>query len=1278
MKKFLAFFSAVLALVAFASCTREVNVQSPEEGTVEVTFNIDVPQSVATKAVSDGTGATKLIFQVFDVNNKALPKLAQEVPVDASYKATIQTRLIKGVTYNFIFWAQTPDKYITLAQAQADGGKPSFTIPDETLKTMMNDDSFDAFYARLDDYYVAGPFATAVTLTRPFAQINVGSVDGDFDAAKDSNFAVDETLKTAYVLEVPNAFDLLNGVASGATSVDFTKNSHITSQKLTVENTDYDYVAMAYVLMDAPNAFNATAPVAEAKLTKDLVLNLATTQNGDDISLTRNVYNVPMQRNFRTNILGHVFSVEGQFTITVDANFQKDLNGNEHLPEYADIAALNAAFAKNPAADADKWSYKVKLLSAGDTKIIYLPKTLDPVDIVFADGAFATEDIEIKYADGAADDEKPLKLNLAVDQLNSLVANLPQTTITVKDGSNITTSTITSASTTFVLEKQATVENLIILGGGSKLEGTVGTADITMADGEEAEVKGTVTTKLTVKSGSVSVEAGADVTELNVEGTATAEVKADAGVGTVNVTGTATAVVDSNAKVETITSEQPTAVTDENGAVPENVQLPMNSAEALRKALATEEEVIDITLVGDILDADGIFLAAAHPKTLTIDLNGHTLGLTKAVGSTSTETQGLHLEKNSTVVIKNGTLTASKNDGVRMVIQNYANLTLENVLVDGTKLASGEYVTSNNCGTVNLIGTTAIKVPENGFAFDACVTNHYPAGTQITVNTTGKIEGKIEYGVWDSIPADNKVTLNIVAADLSDAVLVVDSRLAETAAEHISVANSDAVILPADAEKSAAFMAFWPKAETEISFAAVAPATELPEAIESDGSFQVKVASNSPAAIAYEINPVGGVSIEAGEGGIYTISGKEYEADQEITITFSQAAAPGFKAASKDLTFKVNAYVAPVAADESPYTFDLTTGWENAQEVTDVLSPGKNVKLVFAQGTNDNNAPKYYTNGTAVRTYEGNTLNVSAGGKYITKIEFVYGDTNVLSSENFGEQGKYVAAEKTWYGTNETNVAVAISGKVRFQSVKVTFGDEVGVLPDDPSSISINDTEVEVESVITITPASINPATADFVLSTTSDLISISGKEITGIAEGTAEVTATIEAAPGQYKGSSTTFNVTVKAKAVTPDPGPGTDPEPIDYSEVETSNVTLTKVTNATDASVNGNTALKMGTSSKGGSMSVKVPAGTTKLYIHACAWKGDAVVLTINGATTSVSELSLSGSDGATSNSPFTITDVADHFFAIELSDVTEEKTITFTSKTAKRFVVWGVNAE
>ena len=166
---------------------------------------------------------------------------------------------------------------------------------------------------------------------------------------------------------------------------------------------------------------------------------------------------------------------------------------------------------------------------------------------------------------------------------------------------------------------------------------------------------------------------------------------------------------------------------------------------------------------------------------------------------------------------------------------------------------------------------------------------------------------------------------------------------------------------------------------------------------------------------------------------------------------------------------------------------------------------------------------------------------------------------------------------------------------------------------------------------------------------------------------GTATITASFDGNDDYKPATDVSYTVQVK-------------PASVDYTTLQTSNVTLTAGTNGSTATVNTYDAIKVGTSSKGGDMTVTVPAGTTKLHVHAAAWKGVTdLSLNISGATCSPASIDLTADDGISNNSPFTLSgNPEDFYFELTLSNITAETTITFTSSTTKRFVVWGVNAE
>ena len=157
----------------------------------------------------------------------------------------------------------------------------------------------------------------------------------------------------------------------------------------------------------------------------------------------------------------------------------------------------------------------------------------------------------------------------------------------------------------------------------------------------------------------------------------------------------------------------------------------------------TPGEETTITLLGNA-SGDGVKIPSGN--NIIFDLGGFTYTIDgETVGSTGTETNGFQLLKNSNITFKNGTITSEK---AKILIQNYSNLTLDNVKLDGTKLNDTvPYTLSNNFGDITIKDST-IMAHDNGYAFDVYYwpSNGYTEGVSVTVEGDSKIEGNVQYG----------------------------------------------------------------------------------------------------------------------------------------------------------------------------------------------------------------------------------------------------------------------------------------------------------------------------------------------------------------------------------------------------------------------------------------------------------------------------------------------------------------------------------------------------
>ena len=153
-------------------------------------------------------------------------------------------------------------------------------------------------------------------------------------------------------------------------------------------------------------------------------------------------------------------------------------------------------------------------------------------------------------------------------------------------------------------------------------------------------------------------------------------------------------------------------------------------------------------------------------------------------------------------------------------------------------------------------------------------------------------------------------------------------------------------------------------------------------------------------------------------------------------------------------SIRVVATVEQIASE--PYTFNgltvtaapLVASWvasgqgysdkTDMTEETVTFGPSNNFSIVFGAGTNTQNAPKYYTTGTAVRAYGGNTFALSSSDFKFKEIVISF-SSGEGSNDITTNVGTYNAG--TWTG-NSKEVTFTIGGTTghrRIASITVTY-----------------------------------------------------------------------------------------------------------------------------------------------------------------------------------------------------------------------------------------------
>lgn len=298
MKRYLlSTFTIAAAALLVTSCNDEMDngLKTGDEGTV--TFTAQLPSEMGTRAFADGLTAKHLQYAVYEAGQSTpLPVFGDETTVVGeaemnNLKQTVSLKLTTGKTYDVIFWADaTTDSPYTFNPASQE-------VSVDYSKVNNNSDNCDAFFKK-ETITVSGNQSVDVKLTRPFAQVNIGT--DDFDAAKASGLEVTQTEVVAKAFATLN---LATGEVADEADRTFTMKAIPTASdgEFPVAG-GYKYLSMDYLLVGADKA------------TVDVAFNYGGPQS-------RTFTNVPVQRNYRTNIYGSLLTNTTDFNVVIEPAF---------------------------------------------------------------------------------------------------------------------------------------------------------------------------------------------------------------------------------------------------------------------------------------------------------------------------------------------------------------------------------------------------------------------------------------------------------------------------------------------------------------------------------------------------------------------------------------------------------------------------------------------------------------------------------------------------------------------------------------------------------------------------------------------------------------------------------------------------------------------------------------------------------------------------------------------------------------------------------------------
>lgn len=302
------------------SCSKDELDTASSGNEAQVTFSLGLEGHIATRAISDGKSADKLVYAVFDENGNRITGIEQIEKTGVSFPTTETLVLAKGQTYKVAFWAQDAD-----CSAYDVADDMNVTVSYEGAN---NDETRDAFF-KTETFTVTGSTSIDVELKRPFAQINVGVEETDWTAAVASGITIQNS--SVVIKNAATSIDLVTGKVNGSTEVTYslaTIPAQLTpAEDLKVDvdgdkeiGTDeiYKWLSMSYILVNDESENSA------AKATLEGLKFTFSPNSGNEIILEDGLNSIPVQRNWRTNILGKLLTGDITFNISIDEMYEDD------------------------------------------------------------------------------------------------------------------------------------------------------------------------------------------------------------------------------------------------------------------------------------------------------------------------------------------------------------------------------------------------------------------------------------------------------------------------------------------------------------------------------------------------------------------------------------------------------------------------------------------------------------------------------------------------------------------------------------------------------------------------------------------------------------------------------------------------------------------------------------------------------------------------------------------------------------------------------------------
>lgn len=781
MKKIILSALAIGGLLFAASCQMDESGSGTLTGEVDFTITAGIPGGISTYAPA-GSGShnggamlldpdnydLRYIMQAYDEKTGKLAYNATQYVSDdfTTQQVVFEARLI-AKKYNFVFWAdfvpegQRADYYYKTTDAEGNIDLRDITYakaPDFT------DDAMDAYTKVVEvNLSAQNQNITDIKLQRPFGKLRLIATDQLSGDLQDDELPARTEIKYADGTTVPDVFNALTGIASGNTRTISSITSVSMQEDAVVGGTTY---TGAYFLI-ANYIFAADANTGYA-------MDVTVKDQADNTTGVRSLSQIPIVKNKLTTVIGNFYSNSSTLEVIIEDPFEEPENAIdlEAAEKMKDALAQGGTFTLS--CDIDITASSDIIVPEGITSTIDLNgytikaangtpgniKVYGSLTIEDSKGGriIAENDYSSDYSTGiiyVSGENASLTMNGGyIYAVRDDAVNNGQFGVALNDGADFTMTggKIEAGWYAIAGHGNNSTQNSVIKIQGGELISTSDYAIYLPQSGTTNITGGTVNGA----AGAVSIRRGT----LNISGDAMLlsngeGYTGDWGDGTGNqpncgiMVDPAYGACTVNISGGTVSTAQDAIIFNQKAAHASESAVQVSAGTfsdptplAFLKKKANVKVVLEKDYSGPGL---GIFKNGnGDAASVEIDLGGNqwTLNDNPLFGSTGTVSQYFHLEKDATVVFRNGTLEPENSASGKMLIQNYSNLTLDGVTITGGSTC--EYVVSNNNGSCNIINST-ITATEGKCAFDVFSFSSYE-GVTVTVDGESVINGRVEFG----------------------------------------------------------------------------------------------------------------------------------------------------------------------------------------------------------------------------------------------------------------------------------------------------------------------------------------------------------------------------------------------------------------------------------------------------------------------------------------------------------------------------------------------------